>query len=172
VRISRIQLSDGLDERACTVLRRRRTWSANATARADDDEVIGIRDDLPQPFGRPHLALLAACRPPVSTLIPLLDRRLQPQLEQAENLSVGHPPGHALQQLGVGDGVEVLRHVGIDDVLLASVQPLLNLSQCFMGTALRPVGKDVILEVSLENRSQKKHDGGLCSAQHTLSYSE
>jgi hypothetical protein len=30
-----------------------------ATARADDDEVIGIRDDLPQPFAR-------SCLPPVS----------------------------------------------------------------------------------------------------------
>src|SRR5262249_43077427 len=72
-----------------------------APAGAEDDEVIGIGDDLAQPFTRPRLppvaqktvdvhvgqqrrdtatwgspplALLAACHPPVPPLVPLFNR--------------------------------------------------------------------------------------------------
>src|SRR3954454_3417167 len=96
---------------------------------AEDDEVIGIVDDvrterLAAAAASPMLeeavhvdvgkqrardtalrsaafAGLAPTRAPLPLAIPLLDRRLQPQLDQPQHVPVGDPAGHRLQEVRV-----------------------------------------------------------------------
>jgi hypothetical protein len=60
------------------------------------------------------------------------------------DLGVAEPIGPLTrQQLGVGDRIEALLHVGIYDVLLAPMQPLQNLSQHIVRTAHGAGGVEV-----------------------------
>ena len=53
--------------------------------------------------------LLAATHPPMSPFAGLLDRRLQPHLDQMQHLPVANTSCNALDQLGVGNRIEVFR---------------------------------------------------------------
>src|SRR5580692_1633 len=117
---------------------------------AEDNEVIGVRDDLrPERFtasGQPPmlqepvhvqvgqqrtddttlrraaLAPFASSQAPSSVSIPLLNRRLQPQLDEPQHFAVDDAARHTTQQLRVRDRVEVLRQIGIHDIGIAPAE--------------------------------------------------
>ena len=94
------------------------------TTAAEDDEVVGIGDDmgterfaasaltpmLQEPvhvdvgeqrardaaLRRAAPVALAANDPPLSVAIPLLDRRLEPHLDEAQDVAIHDAPGHRL----------------------------------------------------------------------------
>jgi hypothetical protein len=52
---------------------------------------------------------LAANDPPLSVAIPLLDWRLEPHLDECQDVPIDDAPGHALHQVPVRNVIEVLR---------------------------------------------------------------
>src|SRR5512135_1996030 len=54
--------------------------------------------------------ILVARRPVMSTpLVDLLDRRFEPHLDQPQQVPIADPAGERLEELGVGDFIEVTR---------------------------------------------------------------
>src|SRR6516165_4089318 len=106
---------------------------------AEDDEVVGIRDDLrPEHFtasGEPPMlqepvhvqvgqqrtddtalrraapAPFASSQAPFSVSIPSFNRRLQPQLDEPQHFAVDDAARHTTQQLRMWDRVKVLRQI-------------------------------------------------------------
>jgi hypothetical protein len=52
-------------------------------------------------------------------LVPLLDRNLQPPLDQTQHVPIDNPPNHALHQFGVLNGIKVLRQIGVYQIGIA-----------------------------------------------------
>jgi hypothetical protein len=103
---------------------------------AEDDEVIGIRDDMSverfaaarqtpifqepvhvdggeqgacnSTLGRAALGSLAAAHAPGSVFIPFFDWRFQPHLDEAQHIAVYDTPGHRFEELGMRNRIEVL----------------------------------------------------------------
>ena len=81
-------------------------------------------DDGEQRTGDPTLGCAtrvapAAAHAPFPVAIPVLDRHLQPQLDQPQHIAVDDTAGHRSQEVRVRDRVEILRQVGVDDVGIA-----------------------------------------------------
>jgi hypothetical protein len=107
------------------------------TTAAEDDEVVGVGDNMgtesfaasaetpvlqepvhvdvgEQRAGDPTLrcaahVALAADDPPLPVAVPLLDRRLEPHLDEGQHLPIDDAPGHALHQIPVRNVIEILR---------------------------------------------------------------
>src|SRR3984957_18532838 len=62
---------------------------------------------------------LAATHAPGSVRVPFLDRRPQPHLDEAQDVSIHDTPGHRLHQLGVWNRIEVLRQISVNYVSVA-----------------------------------------------------
>ena len=104
---------------------------------------------------------LATAHAPLPRVIPLLDRRLQPHLDQAQHLPVHHPAGTRLHQLVVRDGVEVLRQVGVDHVRVSVAQRVMDRPDRILRAPLRSIAIGTVLEVRFEDRLQHQLGGGL-----------
>ena len=78
-----------------------------------------LRRSLPLP-ARPVRAAFAAFA------VVLLNRHLQPRLDEAEHPSVAHAPGNALHQFGMRYLTEVVGQVAVDHLLVPRVQECWN----------------------------------------------
>src|SRR6202051_2011327 len=57
---------------------------------------------------------VAAAHVPGSIRVPFLDRRPQPHLDEAQDVSIHDTPGYRLYQLGMRNRIEVLGQIGIN----------------------------------------------------------
>jgi site-specific DNA recombinase len=64
-------------------------------------------------------AALPTADPRFTVLVPLLDRHLQPHLDQTQHVSIDNPPSHALHEFGVWNGIKVLRQIGVHHIVVA-----------------------------------------------------
>ena len=62
---------------------------------------------------------LAATHAPGSVHVPFLDRRPQPHLDEAQDVSIHDTPGYRLYQLGMWNRIEVLGQISINHVSIA-----------------------------------------------------
>ena len=117
------------------------------TTATEDHEIIGVVDHLgskhPTPSSDPpvlqktvhiqvgeqrtdHTTLRSstgAAFPPTDSrfaiFIPLLNRNLQPHLDQMQHVPIDNSPSHALHEFGVWNGVKVLRQIGVHHIVVA-----------------------------------------------------
>jgi site-specific DNA recombinase len=64
-------------------------------------------------------AALPTADPRFAVFIPLLDRHLQPHLDQMQHVPIDNSPSHALHQFGVWNGIKVLRQIGVHHIVVA-----------------------------------------------------
>ncbi|MGC1296602.1 MAG: recombinase family protein [Alloacidobacterium sp.] len=64
-------------------------------------------------------APLPTADPRCSVLVPLLDRNLQPHLNQMQHVPIDNPPSQALHQFGVWNGIKVLRQISVHHIGVA-----------------------------------------------------
>ena len=74
-----------------------------------------------------------------------------------EHTRVHDAPRKRQHQFGVWNGPEVVRDVGVHDVLVASEQRLFHLDHRLLGVAAPPVGVLLGWEVGFEDRLQHQH---------------
>ena len=60
-------------------------------------------------------------------------------------------------QFGVWNAAKVVRQVGVNDVRVAKVQPVLHFHRRLLGIAARPVGVLLGREVGFEDRFEHQH---------------
>src|ERR1035438_1566274 len=84
-----------------------------------------------------------------------------------QHMLIDDPPSHALHQLRVRDGVEVLRQVRVNDIRVALVQQLIYLLDRIQRTPLRPVAVSIRLQIRLEDWFQNQLGSGL---RHSVPY--
>ena len=99
-------------------------------------------------LARPVRAALAALA------VVLLDRHLQPRLDEPEHPPVADAPREALQKLGVRNLAEVVGQVALDHLVVPRVQQAVDALHRVMGAALRPIGVLLRLQVRFEYRLQ------------------
>ena len=156
---------------------------------AEDNEVIGIRDDLrPERFtasGEPPIlqepvhvqvgqqrtddtalrraapAPFASSQAPFSVSIPFLNRRLKPQLDEPQHVAVDDAARHTTQQLRMWDRVEVLRQIGVHDVGVAPAEKPVHFLDRVARPASGTIAVGTILEVRLEDRFENELGGSL-----------
>ena len=120
----------------------------------EDDEVIGIVDDLGTqpvtlpaqppvlqkavhveqgeqwregaPLGNTAPALLAPAHTPLTIPAGFLDRRPEPEFDQAQHVPVDDPPQYRLQQVTVGDRVEGLGQISVDNIRVTATEKLVD----------------------------------------------
>jgi hypothetical protein len=68
-----------------------------------------------------------------AVLVHLQDRGLKPHLDQVQNRPVTNAFGDHGQEVGMGDGVEILGKIGIDDFGMAGAQGIRYIIDCVMG---------------------------------------
>jgi site-specific DNA recombinase len=118
--------------------------------------------------GRRHPALrcspgrlLSATHPPMSPLVGLFDRRLQPHPNQMQHLPIADAPCHARHQLRVRNRIEVLRQIGVDYFGVPLIDRLVDRSNRIERTPLRAIPIGCLIEVCFENRFEHQHRRGL-----------
>src|SRR5271165_7213553 len=158
-------------------------------AAAEDDEVVGVRDDVsPERFAasaetpmlqeavhvdvgeqgardpalrRAALAGLAAAHAPRPVAVPPLDRSLQPHLDQMQHMPVDDAPGHRFEEVRMRDRVEIFRQIGVYHVGVAPADQPVRFLDRIDRAATRAIAIGVVLEVRLEDRLQHDLDGSL-----------
>src|SRR5262245_420991 len=182
-----LRLVEGEPEPHHHVLRPRHCLD-RATA-AEDDEVVGIIDDVgpvclapsrrapvlqetvhvqvgEQRACDPTLrcaagAALAAQHAPAPVAIPLLDRCLEPHLDEGQDVPVNDTPGDAQQQVPVRNIVEVLGQIGIYDVRVAPADEPVHFLDCVGRASFRAIAIGTVIEVCLEDRLDHQLRSGL-----------
>src|SRR5688572_22346800 len=156
---------------------------------AKDNEVVGIDDDV-SPIGRTpfarapmpqetvhvevgeqradHAALRRAAaaafatrHAPRSVTITLLDRCLEPQLDQLQHVPVDNAPRYRPHKVVVRDAVEVFRKIRIDDLGVATAEQRVHFLDRVRPAALRSIAIGRGVEIRLEDRLQHQLGGGL-----------
>ena len=156
---------------------------------AEDDEVVGIGDDMSverlaacgvppmlqeavhvqvgqhrtgdAALRRAARRLLASRHAPPSLTVPFLDRRLQPQLDQPQHMPVDDASGHRFEEVRMRDGVEVFRQIGVNHVGVAPAYQPVHFLDGIGPAAAGPIAISAVLEVRLEDRFQHQLGGGL-----------
>ena len=156
---------------------------------AEDDEVIGIRDDLrPERFtasGEPPMlqepvhvqvgqqrtddtalrraapAPFASSQAPFSIRTPFLNRRLQPQLDEPQHFAVDDAARYTTQQLRMRDRVEVLRQIGVHDIGVAPAEKPVHFLDRIACSASGTITIGTAIEVRLEDRFEHELGGSL-----------
>src|ERR1700724_3188298 len=64
-------------------------------------------------------ASLPTADPRFPVFVPLLDRNLQPHLDQTQQVPIDNPPSHTLHEFGVWNGIKVLRQIGVHHIVVA-----------------------------------------------------
>ena len=89
---------------------------------------LASRGLITPPCGVPQLLPLATRHAPRSVTIPLLDRCLEPQLDQLQHVAVDDAPRHRPHQVLMRNRVEVLRQIGVHHLGVAlAEQPCTSL---------------------------------------------
>ena len=156
---------------------------------AEDDEVVGIGDDV-GPIGdapsartpvlqeavhvevgqqraddaalrRAASAAFAARHAPRPVAVTLLDRRLEPQLDQPQHVPVDDAPRHRLHEVAMRNRIEILRQIRIHDFRVAAAEQRVHFLDRVRPAPLRPVAESRGVEVRLEDRLQHQLGGGL-----------
>ena len=143
-------------------------------AAADNDEVVGIRDDTRTEsfaaFGQPpvfqepvHIDVgqqwtrdaalrraartaLAATHAPGPVPIPFLDRRLQPQLDQPQHGTIRDAASHRFKKVVVRNRIEVFGKVGVDHIGVAPADEPVH----FLDRVHRPASGAIAVGIVLE----------------------
>src|SRR5262249_27656289 len=108
-----------------------------------------------------RVALATTDAPGPVAVVPFLDRRFQPQLDQPEHAPVRDATSHRFHKLVVRDRVEVAGQIGVDHVGVAPAYQPAHFLDCVHRTASGAVAGDIVLEVGLEDRFQHKLGGSL-----------
>src|SRR5438128_2572781 len=157
----------------------------------EDDEVVGIGDHLRTEHlatsGQPPMlqeavhvqvrkhrtgdtalrraarAALASRHAPLAFTTPtrLLDRRLQPHLDQPKHMPIDDAARHRFEKLGVWNAVEVLRQIGIDHIRVAPAQQPVHFLDRVRPTAAGPIAICAVFQVRFKDRLQHQLGGGL-----------
>src|SRR5271166_5613619 len=110
---------------------------------------------------RAALAGLAGAHAPRPVAVPLLDRSLQPHLDQMQHMPVDDAPGHRFEEVRMRDRVEIFRQVGVNHVGVAPANQPVRFLDRIDRAATRAIAIGVVLEVRLEDRLQHDLDGSL-----------
>ena len=92
-----------------------------------------------------------------SPLVFLLDRHLQPLLEQVEHVPIADAPSQRLHQVAVGNAVEVAAQVCVHHFRVPRVHQGMDRAYGIQRTAVRSVGVLLRLQVRLENGFEDQH---------------
>ena len=109
----------------------------------------------------PRRSALAALHAPRSVLVPFLDRRFEPHLDQMQHVPVDDAPGDRLHQVPVRDRVEILRQIGVHHVRMPRQKMPVHSADRIARAPLGSVAMDAVLEIRLEDRLQHQFGGGL-----------
>ena len=130
--------SPGSDTTTSSLLR---TWRARCTLR--------------------RAALAVPVRPTprrASLAVVLIDRRHQPRLDQAQDVSINNPTRHALQQFRMRNAVKVAAQIRVYHLRVASIQQAVDRSNCVMCPPIGSVGVLLRRQIRSEDRLQhQKH---------------
>ena len=107
------------------------------------------------------IVILAARQPPLRGCVPLLDRHLQPHLDQMQHLPIHDSPCHTLQKFGVRNRVKVLRQIRVHDIRISFVQQFIHFPDRILRPLLRPIPISIRLQVRFPDRFQHQFRGGL-----------
>src|SRR5216683_250436 len=99
-------------------------------------------------------AMLATRHAPPPLLIPFLDRRFQPHLNESQHCAIDHASSDTLHQLLVRDGVEILRQVRVDDLRIAVAQSPMHRLDRVPSTPARAIAVRTRVELRFEDRFQ------------------
>ena len=97
------------------------------------------------------------CAPFCAPVIGFFHGAFQPHLDQMQHTPVNDPARQRFQQIGMGNGPEVVRQVGIDHVRTAAEHQLLHLDHRLLGVALRAIGVLFGWKIGFEDRLQHQH---------------
>src|SRR5262249_49106627 len=115
-----------------------------------------------RPLGAAPALVLVARRPVMPPPgVDLLDRRLEPHLDQPQEVPIADPARERLEEFGVWDFVEVARQIGIDDFRMPRVDQPMDMPDGIQGAPIGPVGVLLRLQVGLEDRLRDQHHGHL-----------
>jgi hypothetical protein len=109
----------------------------------------------------PARAALATRHAPPSLLVPFLDGRLQPHLDEVQHRAIDHASSDTLQQLLVRDGVEIFRQVRVDHLRIAVAQSPMHRLDRVLSTPARAIAIRTRVELRFEDRFQYKLCRGL-----------
>jgi hypothetical protein len=110
---------------------------------------------------RAAAAAFATRHAPRSVTITLLDRCLEPQLDQLQHVPVDDAPRHRPHQVLMRNPVEILRQVGIHHLGVAAAEQRVHFLDRVRPAALRPIAVGRGVEIRLEDRLQHQLGGGL-----------
>ena len=110
---------------------------------------------------RAAAAAFATRHAPGPVAVTLLDRCLEPQLDQPQHVAVDDAPRHRPHQLLMRNRVEVLRQVGIHHLGVAAAEQRVHFLDRVRPAALRPIAVGRGVEIRLEDRLQHQLGGGL-----------
>ena len=105
--------------------------------------------------------LLSATHPSMSARVGLFNRRFQPHPDQTQHLPVTDAPCHARHQLRVRNRIEVLRHIGVDDLGVPLINRLMDPSNRIERTSVWAIPIGCLIEVRFEDRFEHQHRRGL-----------
>ena len=112
---------------------------------------IGKQRAYDPALGRAAPCLLAACDVPLAVIAGLYHGNRQPHLDQAQDVPIHNSPGDAFHQVPMGDGLEVVGQIGIDDLGKALKQHLVNLPYGILGAAPGTIPVSIGLQIRLED---------------------
>src|SRR5262245_33919548 len=108
-----------------------------------------------------RVALATTDAPGPVAVIPFLDRRFQPQLDQPQHAPVHNATSYRFQKLVMWNRIEVAGQIGVDHVGVAPAYQPAHFFDRVHRSADGAVAVDIILEVRLEDWFQHEFGGSL-----------
>jgi len=99
--------------------------------------------------------------PPGSVCVVLLDWRLEPHLDEAQDVAIHNTSGHRLEEVRVRNRIEVARQIGVYDIGVAPDDMPVHFLDCVDSPTSGAIAVRSVLEVGLEDRLQHDLGGGL-----------
>ena len=103
----------------------------------------------------------AARHAPLAIPVGLLDRCLEPQFDQAQDVAIDDPARSRLHQFRMGNRIEVLGQIRVNHVRVAATEKLVDRLDGIARRAFRSVAIGTGLEIGLEDRFDHELDGAL-----------
>jgi hypothetical protein len=96
---------------------------------------------------------MPGCTLLATPLVSLLDRYLEPHLDQMQHVPIDDPPYHRLHQLGVRDRVEVRGQIRVNNLRMPRCKQAVNLPDRIVRVPIRTVGVLLRWQVGLKDRA-------------------
>ncbi len=113
------------------------------------------------PLGKHRAGSSCPAHTPLTIPAGFLDRRPEPEFDQAQHVPVDDPPQYRLQQVTVGDRVEGLGQISVDNIRVTATEKLVDHLGRIARRAFRSVTIGTGVEIGLEDRLDHKLDGTL-----------